>query len=52
MAVASEYWRRVHPELAQALDDADAGLCPACGADTGKDAKECHDCGLMLVMEE
>ena len=51
-AVVTEYWKRVHPELAEALDNADAGLCPACGATTGVDAKECNDCGLTLVIEE
>lgn len=50
--VVREYWKRVHPELAEALDNADAGLCPACGHSVGTDAKECSDCGLMLVIEE
>lgn len=50
--IVGEYWKRVHPELAQALEDSDAGLCPACGHNVGKDAKECSDCGLMLIMED
>ncbi len=52
MDIVTEYWKRVHPELAQALDDADAGLCPACGADTSSNPNECSDCGLTLVIQE
>lgn len=50
--VVREYWKRVHPELAEALDNADAGLCPACGHSVGIDAKECSDCGLTLMVVE
>ena len=43
-----EYWHRAHPELAEAEEAVDRGLCPACGSVTGG-AKECPDCGLTLV---
>lgn len=52
MEVVTEYWKRVHPELAKAMQNADEGFCPACGADTSANPNECSDCGLMLVIED
>ena len=46
-----EYYMTVHPELRESQEWADQDKCPACGHDVGKDAKECPDCGLLLIIE-
>ena len=47
----NEYNHKVYPELKESEELAAHGKCPACGFDTGADAKECPDCGLLLVIE-
>jgi hypothetical protein len=46
-----EYYMIVHPELRESQEWAAQDKCPACGHDVGKDAKECPDCGLLLIIE-
>ena len=46
-----EYYMTVHPELRESQEWADQDKCPACGHDVGKDARECPDCGLLLIIE-
>ena len=47
--VIDEFLQRTYPELKDAQDRMDAGLCPACGADLrGSISGECPDCGLNL----
>jgi len=46
-----EYYMTVHPELRESQEWADQDRCPACGHEVGKDAKECPDCGLLLIIE-
>ncbi|MEK7773247.1 MAG: hypothetical protein AAB307_02780, partial [Deltaproteobacteria bacterium] len=44
-----EFLHSTYPELKDAQDRMDAGLCPACGADLrGSTSGECPDCGLNL----
>ena len=45
-----DYIHEVHPEIKESEELAAQGKCPACGSNTGADAKECPDCGLMLVV--
>ncbi len=47
-----EYYMTVHPELRESQEWADQDRCPACGHHVGKDAKECSDCGLLLIIDE
>ncbi len=47
----NEYNYEVHPELKASDELAAEGKCPACGFDAGVAAKECPDCGLLLVIE-
>ncbi len=46
-----EYYIITHPELQESKELEDQDRCPACGYDVGKDAKECSDCGLLLIIE-
>ncbi|MBI5827688.1 MAG: hypothetical protein HZB22_08180 [Deltaproteobacteria bacterium] len=47
--VIDEFLRKVYPELKDAQDRRDEGVCPACGADVrGSTSGECPDCGLNL----
>lgn len=46
-----EYYMAIHPELRESQEWADQDKCPACGHDVGQDAKECPDCGLLLIIE-
>jgi len=46
-----EYAKEIHPELRKSKELASQGKCPACGYNVGFDAKECSDCGLLLVIE-
>jgi len=46
-----EYTKEIHPELKKSEELAAQGKCPACGFEVGFDAKECSDCGLLLVIE-
>jgi len=57
LRVDAERLRHEMPDLADAelavrpVDDpaaAEAGPCPACGADLGPDAAECPECGLVF----
>ncbi len=47
-----EYYMTVHPELRESQEWAEQDRCPACGHHVGKDAKECSDCGLLLIIDE
>ncbi len=47
-----KYYMTVHPELRESQEWADQDRCPACGHHVGKDAKECSDCGLLLIIDE
>lgn len=51
-ACIENYYREIHPEISESETLAAAGKCPACGHDVGHDAKECLDCGLLLLLEE
>lgn len=46
-----DYIHEVHPEIKESEELAAQGKCPACGSNTGADAKECSDCGLLLMIE-
>jgi len=46
-----EYTKVIHPELKESEELASQGKCPAFGFEVGFDAKECSDCGLLLVIE-
>ena len=52
LANIDEYYMAVHPELRESKEWADQDRCPACGHHVGKDAKECPDCGLLLIIDE
>ncbi|MBI5887034.1 MAG: hypothetical protein HZB85_10725 [Deltaproteobacteria bacterium] len=41
-------WHELHPEMVEAQDRMNAGLCPACGTALRPDNPECPDCGLFL----
>jgi len=43
-----EIWYRMHPELKEADERQQAGLCPACGADISHSRGLCPDCGLNI----
>ncbi len=47
-----EYYMVLHPEIRESQEWVAQGRCPACGHHTGADARECPDCGLMLIIEE
>ncbi len=47
-----EYFMETNPELRASNELLRDGKCPACGSPVGADAKECTDCGLMLIVEE
>ncbi len=47
----AEYIHNVHPEIKESEELAAQGKCPACGSETGADATECPDCGLLLMIE-
>ncbi len=51
LANIDEYYMITHPELRESREWADQDRCPACGHHVGKDAKECSDCGLLLIIE-
>ncbi len=53
-AVASidEYYIILHPEIKESEEWAAEDKCPACGFDAGAEAKECPDCGLLLIIGE
>ncbi|MCP5003354.1 MAG: hypothetical protein GY941_05290 [Planctomycetes bacterium] len=46
-----EYYLITHPELRVSKEWEDQDRCPACGHHVGKNAKECPDCGLLLIVE-
>lgn len=43
-----EYIDRLYPELRQAEERMESGLCPACGSPVKQTDQECPDCGLYL----
>jgi uncharacterized Zn finger protein (UPF0148 family) len=47
-----EYFMEVDPELRTSHELIREGKCPACGLPVPEGAKECPDCGLLLVVEE
>ncbi len=47
-----EYYMELHPEIRESNEWAAEDRCPACGHHVGKDARECSDCGLLLIIEE
>ncbi|GJQ60199.1 MAG: hypothetical protein D8M57_03275 [Candidatus Scalindua sp. AMX11] len=47
-----EYYMVLHPEIRESQEWVAQGRCPACGHHVGVDARECSDCGLMLIREE
>ncbi|MFQ5328621.1 MAG: hypothetical protein ACE5D4_01370 [Thermodesulfobacteriota bacterium] len=46
-----DYNYEIYPELKESEELAAQGKCPACGCDVGANAKECSDCGLILLIE-
>lgn len=46
-----DHSHEMYPELKESEELAAQGRCPACGFDVGADAKECPDCGLILLIE-
>ncbi len=52
LASIDEYYMILHPEIKESQEWIDQGRCPACSHHVGKDAKECPDCGLRLIIEE
>lgn len=48
-----EYYMEVSPEFRDSKEMISEGKCPACGSFVGTDERECHDCGLpLLIVEE
>jgi rRNA maturation endonuclease Nob1 len=48
-----EYLMEINPELRASNELRREGKCPACGSPVGADERECHDCGLpLLIVEE
>lgn len=47
-----EYCMEKYPELKAANEMISKGNCPACGSPVEKDAVECPDCGLLLLIIE
>lgn len=47
-----EYYMILHPEIRESQKWVAQGRCPACGHYVGTDARECSDCGLILIIEE
>lgn len=46
-----KYYRETHPEILESESMAAEGKCPACGHPAGPEARECPDCGLVLLMD-
>ncbi len=42
-----EYWNALHPEVKEARERLDRGLCPCCGSYIGG-METCRECGLVL----
>jgi uncharacterized OB-fold protein len=48
-----EYYMEVSPEFRASNELLKEGKCPACGSSVGTGDRECHDCGLpLLIVEE
>jgi hypothetical protein len=47
-----EYFMEVDPELRTSNEMIREGKCPACGSPVADGARECPDCGLLLIVEE
>ena len=43
-----ETWNNLHPEMVEAQERMNSGLCPACAAVLISGRPECPDCGLFL----
>ena len=52
LASVEEHYMKLHPEIRESNEWVEQDRCPACGHHVGADAKECSDCGLMLIIEE
>jgi len=50
--VIEKYYRETHPEILESESMAAEGKCPACGHPAGPEARECPDCGLVLVIDQ
>lgn len=46
-----EYYMKKYPEIKVSQEWEAEGKCPACGYHIGANAKECPDCGLVLLFE-
>ncbi len=49
-ASIEEYLMESNPEFEASSELIREGKCPACGSPVGKDARECPDCGLPLLI--
>lgn len=49
--IIEDHCALVHPELRESRDLMSQGKCPACASPVSADARECADCGLILVIE-
>ena len=45
-----EYLMELDPDLRMVKEMLGKGKCPACGSSIGRDARECQDCGLPLII--
>ena len=45
-----EYLMELDPDLRMVKEMLGKGKCPACGSSIGRDARECEDCGLPLII--
>ncbi|MCF6149671.1 MAG: hypothetical protein E3K37_13540 [Candidatus Kuenenia sp.] len=50
-ACIEEFHVGKYPEIKTSQEWEAEGKCPACGYCVGEDAKECPDCGLLLIIE-
>jgi hypothetical protein len=49
----AEYFMEISPEFRISNELIIEGKCPACGSSVGRDALECRDCGLpLLIVDE
>ncbi|MBM4053492.1 MAG: hypothetical protein FJ264_02225 [Planctomycetes bacterium] len=50
-ACIEEFHVEKYPEIKASQEWEAEGKCPACGYCVGENAKECPDCGLLLIIE-